>query len=425
MSTVRLTNSAVSTDVAEATTTTTKQRSDLRDSDQAECGIDAGRQLGLDHPAFEGIEPPRHRRSSRATSKPTRLADPLLDTFTRRCKAQFSEGTARQYRWGIQSALDLAAEVTRDTFTVADLFDDEEAMSISIATARRVGGGPPLSRWTIASKRAAMRCVAKLLAPELRRLGIVSGLEVIDRALQSRSTRIGMRYSLPGGMTRQRGGTAPDAQTVRALFDAMTSRPGWEGRRDHVFFEILYVTGIRVGALASLDCSNLRRRSDGTGQLVAHAKHGKDSGEFVIPRETMERVDRYVTDFNLWALASARPQRIAVGSEGVLWGSVRGGPMNADAARKALRNACTAIGIEALTPHAFRRAFATTATESLPRATVAVAAGWQGDQRMDDHYVQRSVDSAQRQVGGVHQSRPDSPAPDIPLLPHRPLIEVT
>jgi hypothetical protein len=40
------------------------------------------------------------------------------------------------------------------------------------------------------------------------------------------------------------------------------------------------------------------------------------------------------------------------------------------------------------TPHALRRAFATDAASLLPRHTVAQAGGWQGVERLDDHYVQ-------------------------------------
>ncbi|MDA1239407.1 MAG: site-specific integrase [Chloroflexi bacterium] len=302
---------------------------------------------------------------------------------------------------------------------MAGLFKDVDALSLSIATDRRVGGGAKLSMWTIASKRAGIRCVARLLTPELRSLGIPDPLQVIDRALQRRSTRIGTRYSLPGGTPRGRGGKTPDVPTVRALLDALGDRQGWEGIRNQVFFEVMYLTGVRVGALTLLDGSMLRRRSDGTGQLVAHAKHGRDSGEFVIPKETMAQIDRYVTDFNLWALARGKVQRIRIGSEGALWRSITGGPMAAETPGKMLRSACKAIEIEALTPHSFRRAFATTATEALSRATVAEAGGWTGDQRMDDHYIQRSTNSVQEAIGGVRQSLSSSPIPITPLPPHQ------
>lgn len=406
------------------TTTTTKQRSDLGNTAHPPHEVETGHQLLLDSPAFEGMKPPRCRRQRKSRRSPTEDSDPLLDTFRRRCRAQHKPRTAEQYTWTLRSALDLAIEVTGRSFTVAGLFKDVDALSLSIATDRRVGGGAKLSMWTIASKRAGIRCVARLLTPELRSLGIPDPLQVIDRALQRRSTRIGTRYSLPGGTPRGRGGKTPDVPTVRALLDALGDRQGWEGIRNQVFFEVMYLTGVRVGALTLLDGSMLRRRSDGTGQLVAHAKHGRDSGEFVIPKETMAQIDRYVTDFNLWALARGKVQRIRIGSEGALWRSITGGPMAAETPGKMLRSACKAIEIEALTPHSFRRAFATTATEALSRATVAEAGGWTGDQRMDDHYIQRSTNSVQEAIGGVRQSLSSSPIPITPLPPTRPLTGV-
>ena len=53
-----------------------------------------------------------------------------------------------------------------------------------------------------------------------------------------------------------------------------------------------------------------------------------------------------------------------------------------------LRAGCETAEVPPFAPHALRRAFATDATSVLPRHTVAQAGGWQGLERLDDHYVQ-------------------------------------
>jgi len=43
--------------------------------------------------------------------------------------------------------------------------------------------------------------------------------------------------------------------------------------------------------------------------------------------------------------------------------------------------------VPAFSPHALRRFFATEAASALPRHVVALAGGWQGVERLDDHYI--------------------------------------
>ena len=58
-----------------------------------------------------------------------------------------------------------------------------------------------------------------------------------------------------------------------------------------------------------------------------------------------------------------------------------------------------------MTPHAFRRAFASTATEALDRATVAGAGGWMNSRLMGAHYKQWTVDVAKRKVAEATRRR--------------------
>jgi hypothetical protein len=52
-----------------------------------------------------------------------------------------------------------------------------------------------------------------------------------------------------------------------------------------------------------------------------------------------------------------------------------------------LRAGCGSAHVPTFTPHALRRAVAADAASKLPRPVVALAGGWKGLERLDDHYV--------------------------------------
>src|SRR5207248_5249989 len=72
-----------------------------------------------------------------------------------------------------------------------------------------------------------------------------------------------------------------------------------------------------------------------------------------------------------------------------------------DDIRAALQDACEAAGLPTFTPHALRRAFATDAASALPRHVVALAGGWRGVERLDDHYVQPRPPTIWKKLAGV------------------------
>ncbi len=71
-------------------------------------------------------------------------------------------------------------------------------------------------------------------------------------------------------------------------------------------------------------------------------------------------------------------------------------------------------------PHALRRAFASNAASVLPRHVVARAGGWQGLERLDDHYVQARdarIGAKLRYAGATDSDRKDCEVPDAPTAP--------
>ena len=394
-------------------TTTTKQRSELPSTCQiAEIGT-RPEQLRFPAPAFTEVRPPRVRPARKPRSRDAQ-PDDLLATFRRRCAARHSAGTARQYAWAVKDILKLAAEFRARSLTLLDLFQDEEAIGVALTASRRAGGGAAISGWTAASRRTAIRAASQLLAPQLRDEGIADPGGVIERALRAHAERIGSGYRLPEPPSRSRGGAAPNPDTVVAVLDALEATPGWAGQRDRAIFETMFFTGVRVNAIRLLDGAHLRRLPDGSGRLSVHAKHPRDSGEFVLPPDSRARLEQYAADFNLWAAAKGISARVGAGLRGAFWRSVSGRTLGYASMCHSLEVACERAGVERLTPHAFRRAFATIATERLPRSTVASAGAWLGTRRMDDHYVQRSADSIWRRIGSARPREIDDAPFDEP-----------
>jgi hypothetical protein len=60
-----------------------------------------------------------------------------------------------------------------------------------------------------------------------------------------------------------------------------------------------------------------------------------------------------------------------------------------------------AAGTYAYTLHSLRRGFASDAASVLPRHVVARAGGWQGLDRLDNHYIQPHVLTIRQKLGYV------------------------
>jgi integrase len=325
-----------------------------------------------------GIEPPPVRQPRRRT-RPVRrhprqpvADDPLLTAFVRRLAAQ---GRARQgeqaYARQIRSMLVIAARLTGREMIWAELWQDEALLGRVLVDDTARTRSTRLSRWTLAQRRSAIRDFATLMRPELFRLLADDPHDRLDRALRAVAQRIGGGFRLTGGAPRRRGGRAPSATQIRDVLDIIGRAPGYRGLRNRVFFQILAETGARINALRQLDGTDCVEMPNGRLRIFLHEKSKGEPREVELSREATDGVRAYAEAFNYYAAVRRWGVRVRLG--------VR---------LATLRAGCTAAEVVGFTPHALRRAFATDATSVLPRHTVAQAGGWQGLERLDDHYVQ-------------------------------------
>lgn len=341
----------------------------------------------------------------------------LLETFTVQSPHFFTLKTARQYRWALGDVLKLAAECRGRPVQLLELFEDQELLGSILTSTARAGGGPEVAGWTVPARRAAVSAAASLLSPELRRHGIADARAVVQAALRLHAVRIGSTYRLPKALARNYGrGPNLTAEELAALFEAAGDDPGWIGDRDTALFQTMFFSGARVNAVRDLDGAAIYREPDGGGRILVHAKHPKDSGEFLIPAAVMERIDRYAAGFNSWAVARGLAVRVGVGVEGALWRSRRGRLLSYDEIRRQLTVACTGAGVRRITPHGFRHLFASLATEDNSRVVSASAGGWAGPRLMDEHYVRRNVDDVRKRMAAIAGRRDPGDADIVPNL---------
>jgi len=223
--------------------------------------------------------------------------------------------------------------------------------------------------------------------PELLELLGRDPHDVLDSALRSVAERVGGGYRLTGGTPRNRGGYVPTPQQVRSILGDVTREIGWPGARNLAFFSILRSTGARVNALRELDGSDCVEMPDGTLRLFLHEKGKAEPREVELGHSVSRMLRDYIDAFNRTARVLGRGRPIRAGEPGPVWRGKSSQRWAYDDIRRVLASACNHIGIEPITPHALRRAFATEAASALPRHIVALAGGWRGLERLDDHYI--------------------------------------
>src|SRR5207248_514935 len=127
---------------------------------------------------------------------------------------------------------------------------------------------------------------------------------------------------------------------------------------------------------------------DGQVRLLLHAKGRRERREVEVSARAAECLRVYTSAFNGRAAYAGRPERIGIGESGPFWRSTWHQQWAYANIAKTFEHACMAAGTCAYSLHSLRRAFATEAASRLPRHVVAAAGGWQGLERMDNHYVQ-------------------------------------
>lgn len=137
---------------------------------------------------------------------------------------------------------------------------------------------------------------------------------------------------------------ASPADAMALAKEAGDCASDWIGARDTAILLLLYGSGLRVAEAMSLTASVLP-----IGRAIrVTGKRGKTR---VVPvvEAVREAIAEYVK-LCPWPLAGATP----------LFVGARGGPLNADLVRRAVRSARQRLGLpDTLTPHALRHSFAT------------------------------------------------------------------
>lgn len=137
---------------------------------------------------------------------------------------------------------------------------------------------------------------------------------------------------------------APDEAVALAEDAAAGASQAWIGARDLAILLLLYGSGLRVAEAMSLTARSLP-----LGQAIRVT--GKRSKTRIVPvvPAVREAIDAYV-----------RECPFPVSGDTPLFLGARGGPLNADLVRRAVRSARQRLGLpDTLTPHALRHSFAT------------------------------------------------------------------
>jgi integrase len=314
--------------------------------------------------------------------------DPVLATYLRRLAAR---GAARKgiaaYRSQMAALVRCAGRLSGRQPDLVDLFREPALLGRALVDDRGCVGGHQLSKWTLAQRRSAVRSFAALMRPELVvRLGEDPDA-VLDRALRDVAERVGGGYRLTGGAPRGRGGYVPTAAEIGAVIAAAEDRPGFVGLRNRAFFGILAATGARVDALRRLDGADCVLLPSGRLRLFLHEKGKQQRREVELRAEDAAALRAYADAFDRHAGRFGWSAFVRLGAPSPVWRNSGRGLWSYADVLATLRAACATAGVPAFTPHAFRRAFATDAASVLPRHTVALAGGWRGLDRLDDHYV--------------------------------------
>lgn len=344
----------------------------------------------LELPNF-GLYPPA-RKPLKVRSK-TRSAyaandDVMLERYRRSLKAHGAAERAQSaYTYQLRTALRSAARIVGGPVTWYQLLSSEELLGRTLVDDIAFASDARLSKWTLAQRRSAIRSFVSLLGPDLRKALGTDPSRIVDQALKRVAERAGTGYRLPGGRTRKRGGDTPAADEITSLLREIGQTPGYVGTRNAAFFSILTQAGIRVNALRELDGSNCLEMPDGRIRLYLHEKGKREPREVELTRASSDVLRSYVQKFNDLAAVRRWHVRIRLGAPGAVWRNSARGRWTYAGIRATLTEACEHAGIQRLTPHALRRAFATQAASLLPRHLVALAGGWQGTERLDNHYI--------------------------------------
>ncbi len=333
----------------------------------------------------------RHRpRSKKQQSNPhaEQCQEPLIAVFEQRLtSAGRSKATCKAYLYQISVILQVAARLAGQPLSVVDLFCVPYLLGRALVEDRPRVTGIQLSRWTLDQRRSAIRSLATFAWPELAARTGGDPHQLLDTALRSVAQQVGTVFRLPGGRPRKRGGVTPEREQIRAVIEVSGAAPGYRALRDKAFLTILAESGARVNALRTLDGTRCYELSDGTLRLFLHEKGKLRPRQIELSAVATARLRAYIAMYNQVQIHLGRATRIRLGKPGPMWRNSSRGCWPYGDLRLRLRKVCVQAEVRPFTPHALRRAFATDAARVFPRHEVALAGGWRGSDRMDEHYI--------------------------------------
>lgn len=354
--------------------------------------------IQLKLPRYEDVpEQParRHRRHvSNQQPLPTSPNDLLVEIYLSRLRARgVAQKGFQAYRYQLRVIAHVAARRTGRLVLMEELFRDPQRLGEILVEDVAPVDGSQLSKWTLAQRRSAIRSFANLMRPELRTLIGQESNIVLDQALRSVAVRIGGGYQLTGGAPRRKGGAVPAPDEISLVLRALAESPGYLGLRNRCFFSILGTSGARVNALRELDGADCVEMPSGRLRIFIHDKGGREPREVELSRDLSALLQTYIAEFNVHAARQYWKVRIRIGQPGAIWRNSERGRWSYNNIRHTLAVACEKANVTPFRPHAFRRAFATEAASVVPRYVVAQAGGWQGVERLDNHYIRPELQS--------------------------------
>lgn len=372
----------------EKTTTTTKQRSTIAPH-TPDAKIDSSFQPTLEGMGVQG-RAVRQRQRQPLWLVPDSDSASLIEEFRQLVLRRASPKTAKHYRWVMKDVLRIAARLAGHHVGICELYGDQGLLCAVFSCPTTSTGDQDVSMWLTSHRRTVPTQFADLMARALRKRGVLNASDRVTQALRAVAAPTGTGYSLLVGRPRGRGGPMPTPEEAAIVLRELAAVPGWQGHRDFSIASILRRRGQRINALLDLDGSNLYRMPDGRLRLMVRAKSSKQPAEVELPVEIAMSMSAYADDFNAWARRHGSAVRIGIGVPGLFWRQENMDRLSYAVWTKRLKQAAIRAGVTPFSSHALRRAFATEATQVLPRSVAALAGGWASNRKMDDHYVQPS-----------------------------------
>jgi hypothetical protein len=341
-------------------------------------------------------------------------SEEIIRLFCQRVLARSSKRSAGQYRWIMRDAVRIASRVAGRRVSIYELFSDQRLLGAVFSCPTTSRTEREVSMWLTSHRRTVPTRFARLMEDELRERGVFDALERVIAALREVAKPVGTGYRLPVGRPRGRGGAMPTPEEATLVLQELAAAPGWAGYRNTAIAAILRRRGQRINALLELDGANVYRLPDGGIRIIVRAKSARQPAEVHLPNDVATAMSAYVDDFNAWARKRGLPQRIGFGLAGKFWRHDTSNRLTYEVWTRILKQAAVRRGVVPFPSHAFRRAFATEATQKLPRSVAALAGGWTSNRRMDDHYVQPSLTKLRRlltNLGSIEPAQPTSAEP--------------